>query len=98
MEYYFYFYFINHVVRANQHMIGLDKLSELAQDLCGWKKIVVTCSAADSWWWWFSFQELPNTNLVNYANLEIREIPVEYETVDKQVPALWHEVKPNVRI
>ena len=48
MEYYFYFYFINHVVRANQHMIGLDKLSELAQDCCGWKKIVVACSAADS--------------------------------------------------
>ena len=79
-------------------MIGLDKLSELAQDHCGWKKIVVDCSAADKWWWWwFLFQELPNTNLVNYANLEIREIPVEYETVDKQVPALWHEVKPNVR-
>lgn len=45
---------------------------------------------------WLAVKELPNTNLVNYANLEIREIPVEYETVDKQVPALWHEVKPNL--
>jgi len=96
MEYYFYFYFINHVVRANQHMIGLDKLSELAQDRCGWKEVVLDCSANDNDDSFFS-QELPNTNLVNYANLEIREIPVEYETVDKQVPALWHEVKPKVR-
>ena len=29
------------------NMIGPDKLSELAQDCCGWRMLVVTCSAAD---------------------------------------------------
>ena len=28
-------------------LIGPDKWSELAQDRCGWKKIVVACYAAD---------------------------------------------------
>ena len=43
-----------------------------------------------------SFQELPNTSLAEEVNLEIREIPVEYDAVDKEVPALWKEVKPKV--
>ena len=29
------------------NMIGPGKLSELAQDRCGWKKLVVACSTAD---------------------------------------------------
>ena len=29
-------------------------------------------------------------------NLEVREIPVEYTAVDKEVPALWNEIKPKV--
>ena len=29
------------------NMIGPGQLSELAQDRCGWRKLVVACSAAD---------------------------------------------------
>jgi len=45
---------------------------------------------------WLAVQELPNTSLAEEVNLEIREIPVEYEAVDKEVPALWSELKPKV--
>jgi len=39
--------YIQHLLGDTDDMIGQDKLSELAQDRCGWKKIVVACSAAD---------------------------------------------------
>ena len=42
--------FIQYLLGDIDNMIGPDKLSELAQDRCGWKKIVVACSAADRWW------------------------------------------------
>ncbi|XP_068740227.1 pyroglutamyl-peptidase 1-like [Montipora capricornis] len=45
---------------------------------------------------WLAVKELPKTNLVNSVNLEIREIPVEYEAVEKEVPALWNELKPKL--
>ena len=37
--------YIQHLLGNTDNMIGPDKLSELAKDCCGWKKIVVTCSA-----------------------------------------------------
>ena len=36
-----------HLLGDTGNMIGPDKLSQLAQDRCGWRKIVVACSAAD---------------------------------------------------
>lgn len=33
--------YIQHLLGDTDDMIGQDKLSELAQDRCGWKKIVV---------------------------------------------------------
>ena len=39
--------YIQHQWGDTDNMIGQYKLSELAQDRCGWKKIVVTCSAVD---------------------------------------------------
>ena len=39
--------YIQHLLQDTDNVIGPDKLSELGQDRCGWKKIVVTCSAAD---------------------------------------------------
>ena len=41
-------------------------------------------------------QELPNTELAGEVNLVIKEIPVEYDAVDEQVPVLWNDVKPKV--
>ena len=38
--------YIQHLLRDTD-MIDPDKLSELAQNRCGWKKIVVACSADD---------------------------------------------------
>ena len=32
--------YIQHLLEDTDNMIGPDKLSELAQDCCGWKKIV----------------------------------------------------------
>ena len=45
--------YIQHLLGDTDNMIGPGKLSELAQDRCGWRKLVVTCSAADRWWWWW---------------------------------------------
>ena len=39
--------YIQHLLGDTDNMIGPDKLSELAQDCCGWRMLVVTCSAAD---------------------------------------------------
>ena len=39
--------YIQHLLADTDNMIGPDKLSELAQDRCGWRKLVVACSAAD---------------------------------------------------
>ena len=39
--------YIQHLLGDTDNMIGLGKLSELAQDHCGWRKLVVACSAAD---------------------------------------------------
>ena len=39
--------YIQNLLGDTDNMIGPDKLSELAQDRCDWKKIVVACSAAD---------------------------------------------------
>ena len=44
--------YIQHLLGDKDNMIGQYKLSELAQDRCGWKKIVLTCSAEDRWWRW----------------------------------------------
>ena len=46
--------YIQLLLGDTDNMIGPDKLSELAQDRCGWKKIVVAYSAANRWWWWWS--------------------------------------------
>ncbi|KAJ7369396.1 Pyroglutamyl-peptidase 1, partial [Desmophyllum pertusum] len=45
---------------------------------------------------WVAVQELPNTELADEVDLVIKEIPVEYTAVDKEVPALWNEVKPKL--
>ena len=45
--------YIQHLLGDTDNMIGPGKLSELAQDRCGWRKRVVACSAADRWWWWW---------------------------------------------
>ncbi|CAH3156019.1 unnamed protein product [Porites lobata] len=45
---------------------------------------------------WLAVQELPGTDLSQKVNLEVREIPVEYAAVDKEVPALWNEIKPKL--
>ena len=39
--------YIQHLLGDTDNMIGPSKLSELAQDRCGWRKLVVACSAAD---------------------------------------------------
>ena len=39
--------YIQHLLGDTDNMIGPGKLSELAQDRCGWRKLVVACSAAD---------------------------------------------------
>ena len=39
--------YIQHPLRDTDNMIGPGKQSELAQDRCGWRKLVVACSAAD---------------------------------------------------
>ena len=39
--------YIQHLLGDTDNMIGPGKLSELAQDRCGWRKLIVTCSAAD---------------------------------------------------
>ena len=39
--------YIQHLLGDTDNMIGPGKLSELAQDFCGWRKLVVACSAAD---------------------------------------------------
>ena len=39
--------YIQRLLGDTDHMIGQDKLSELAQDPCGWRKPVVACSAAN---------------------------------------------------
>ena len=38
--------YIQHLLGDTDNMIGQGKLSELAQDRCGWRKLVVACSAA----------------------------------------------------
>ena len=45
--------YIQHLLGDTDNMIGPGKLSELAQDRRGWRKLVVACSAADWWWWWY---------------------------------------------
>ncbi|KAJ7385412.1 Pyroglutamyl-peptidase 1 [Desmophyllum pertusum] len=45
---------------------------------------------------WVAVEELPNTELADEVDLVIKEIPVEYTAVDKEVPALWNEVKPKL--
>ena len=49
--------YIQHLLGDTDNMIGPGKLSELAQDRCGWRNLVAACSAADRWWrwWWFVF-------------------------------------------
>ena len=37
--------YIQHLLGDTNNMIGPDKLSELAQDHCGWRKLIVACSA-----------------------------------------------------
>ena len=39
--------YIQHLLGDTDNMIGPGKLSELAQDRCGWRKLVVACSVAD---------------------------------------------------
>ena len=39
--------YIQHLLGDTDNMIGPGKLSELAQDRRGWRKLVVACSAAD---------------------------------------------------
>ena len=39
--------YIQHLLGDTNNMIGPGKLSELAQDRCGWRKLVVACSVAD---------------------------------------------------
>ena len=39
--------YIQHLLGDTDNMIGPGKLSELALDRCGWRKLVVACSAAD---------------------------------------------------
>ena len=41
--------YIQHLLGDTDNMIGPGKQSELAQDRCGWRKLVVACSAADRW-------------------------------------------------
>ena len=56
---------IQHLLGDTDNMIGPDKLSELAQNRCGWKKIVVACSAADRWWWYTI--ETPRYRVFSFA-------------------------------
>ena len=39
--------YIQHLLGDTDNMIGPGKLSQLAQDRCGWRKLVVACPAAD---------------------------------------------------
>ena len=39
--------YIQHLLGDTDNLIGQYNLSELAQDRCGWKKIIVTCSAVE---------------------------------------------------
>ena len=39
--------YIQHLLGDTDNMNGPSKLSELAPDRCGWRKLVVACSAAD---------------------------------------------------
>ena len=39
--------YIQHLLGDTDNMIGPGKLSQLAQDRCGWRELVVACSAAD---------------------------------------------------
>ena len=39
--------YIQHLLGDTDNMIGPGKLSELAQDRCGWRKLVVACSVDD---------------------------------------------------
>ena len=42
--------YIQNLLGDTDNMIGPGKLSKLAQDCCGWRKLVVACSAADRLW------------------------------------------------
>ena len=64
--------YIQHLLGDTDNMIGPGKLSELAQDRCGWRKLVVACPAADPWWITLITIGYPRTMNAQLLSLSLR--------------------------
>lgn len=45
---------------------------------------------------WVSVKILQEIGLGDDVELVVREIPVDYNVVRKEIPTLWHDLKPKV--